>query len=544
MDYEKVIIRDIYWERIFLHIVVEPIKKGLKIENLDFGFYNKNLDKFIKVDPFKREDGKYEIELNVTCVSNRTFLPNGVWRLGFFEDEEFCPTLIDEDVAYRYDELSKIFRYGKGNQYAYTVDFDISAIEDSGLMIFTFRSYFMKKNMRWEKRHYLEEGISTHHVIKRLMFKFKTMGINCFYKLFCLIHPKNGKNIMFMSETKSYISGNLDALDKKAKELGLDKEYNISYSFRRAVGNNQSSFSWLKLIYKISKQDYIFVDDYAPIFNFLNISKKTTLVQLWHAGAGFKAVGYCRFGKKGSPYPTMSVHKKYNYGIVGSKKLVKVFEEVWSIDKESILPLGMARLDNYLDEKKQEDFKKSFYKEYPELKNKKIILFAPTYRGVGQGTAYYDFSKIDFKRIYDFCNDEYIFAIKLHPFIIEKPPIPEKYSSRIYDFGDCKNINELYYVSDIMITDYSSSYYEFSLLKRPILFYTYDRAFYELSRGVYQSIKESAPGKVCDTFDELMKALETKDYEYEKTLQFVEDNFDTYDNKASEKILKTILGKE
>lgn len=60
----------------------------------------------------------------------------------------------------------------------------------------------------------------------------------------------------------------------------------------------------------------------------------------------------------------MSDHKKYNYGIVGSEKLIKVFEEVWSIDKESILPLGMARLDNYLDPKKIKAFEEEFYKEY------------------------------------------------------------------------------------------------------------------------------------------------------------------------------------
>lgn len=81
-------------------------------------------------------------------------------------------------------------------------------------------------------------------------------------------------------------------------------------------------------------------------------------------------------------------------------------------------------------------------------------------------------------------------------------------------------------------------------MKRPILFYTYDRCFYELSRGVYQSIKESAPGKVCDTFDELMEALENKDYELDKTLQFVKDNFDNFNNDASKKILKTILNKK
>lgn len=541
---DNIIITNIFWERVFLHIIIKSTNEDFKINEHEIGFYNKRLKTFIPIESKETDQGQYEFEINITCVKNRSFLENGEWKFGYFQDEEFYDALIAEEPAYRYDDLSRIFRYGKGNQYCYTVDFDLIANETDGKLYFKLRSYFMRSNKRWHKRHQLEEGIYTKKFFKKSLFAVKIFAINAFYKLCLLFSPKNGKHVMFMSETKPFINGNLMFLDEEMKKEKLDEVYHITYSFRRAVGSNQSIFSWFKVLFKVARQDYIFVDDYAPIFNYLNLSKKTILVQLWHAGAGFKAVGYCRFGKKGSPYPCMSVHKKYNYGIVGSEKLIKVFEEVWSIDKESILPLGMARLDNYLDPKKIKAFEEEFYKEYPELKKKKIILFAPTYRGKGQATANYDFTKIDFERIYNFCKDEYVFAIKLHPFILDPPPIPEEYKNRIYDFSEVKNINDLYYVSDIMITDYSSSYYEFSLMKRPILFYTYDRCFYELSRGVYQSIKESAPGKVCDTFDELMEALENKDYELDKTLQFVKDNFDNFNNDASKKILKTILNKK
>jgi CDP-ribitol ribitolphosphotransferase len=57
----------------------------------------------------------------------------------------------------------------------------------------------------------------------------------------------------------------------------------------------------------------------------------------------------------------------------------------------------------------------------------------------------------------------------------------------------------------------SINYYEFSLMKKPILFYTYDREIYELTRGVYRKVKENAPGKVCDTFSELLNALSNED---------------------------------
>ncbi|MBE6140834.1 MAG: teichoic acid biosynthesis protein [Firmicutes bacterium] len=536
----EIIIKNISWERVFLSLTVSIDD----FKNKEFGFYNEKTEEFVKLDLEKKKDNVYFVKINMTSIKNRTFLNNGEWYFGTFIDNEFNKALVADDVAYKFDELSRIFRYGSKNLYAYTVDFKSVADETDSKLVFVMENYFLERNDNWKKRNALREIKNADSKFKKMFFFLAWKVLNFAYKTFNLFSIKDGKHVLIMSETKPFINGNLKAVDDKIKEMNLDKEFKITYSFRRAVGSNQSKISWLILLYKISKQDYIFIDDYAPIFSYLKLDKKTKLIQLWHAGAGFKAVGYCRFGKSGSPYPITSVHKNVTYGVVGAKKLIEVFEEVWGIDKESILPYGMARLDNFLDKEKQDNFKETFYKEYPNLKDKKIILFSPTYRGIGQATAYYDFSKLDFKRINDFCKDKYVFLIKLHPFITEKPDIPEEYSDKIIDFSFYKNINELYYVTDIMITDYSSCYYEFSLMKRPILFYTYDRCLYELSRGVYQNIKDSAPGKVCDTFDELMKSLENEDFELDKTKRFVKENFDTMDNKSSERIINNILLKD
>lgn len=536
----EIIIEDIFWERVFLNFVVS----GKGFENKEIGLYNEKTSEFVPVELKKSDEGKLFVRLNITCIKDRMFLNNGRWYFGFFDNDNFIKALVIEDAAYKFDSMSKVFRYGANDLYAYTVDFKSVADETDSKLVFLMESYFMEKNDKWKRRRPFHEASDSKSPIKKVLF-FVAWGIlNTVYKFFRLFSKNDGKHVLIMSETHDYIVGNLKALDDKIREMNLDKEFVMSYSFRRAVGNHQGKFSWIKLLYKIAQQDYIFIDNYAPIFSYLKLSKNTKLIQLWHAGAGFKAVGYCRFGKSGSPYPITSVHKNVTYGVVGSKKLTEVFEEVWGIDKKSILPYGMARLDNFLDKENINNFKEEFYKEYPNLKDKKIILFSPTYRGVGQATAYYDFSKLNFKEIYEFCGEEYVFLIKLHPFITEMPDISKKYSDRIIDFSSYKNINDLYYITDIMITDYSSCYYEFSLMKRPILFYTYDRCLYELSRGVYQNIKDSAPGKVCDSFEELMDSLKNKDYNLDKTIEFVKDNFDIFDDKASERIIKNILLKD
>ena len=78
-------------------------------------------------------------------------------------------------------------------------------------------------------------------------------------------------------------------------------------------------------------------------------------------------------------------------------------------------------------------------------------------------------------------------------------------------------------------------------MQRPVIFYTYDREIYELTRGVHRSIRENAPGKVCDTFDELMQALTDGDFEEEKIKKFVEDNFGEYQGNASDRVIDEIL---
>ncbi len=558
------------WERIFLEFEIET---DIELTNGDVTFAftkfkreitNKDeverygavpeIDFVVKetvpiaYDSAEAKYGKttYIFSQNMAAVNGREFLDNGKWRICAFyseRDEDFVSVVqVTKKLAYELDDLSHIFRYGR-DKYAYNLSFSIRNFEGEDLELY-FNSYFMITNKKWRKRKYIKEAFTFKGKLKRTYMFAVIWLIRAFYHIFAALTPKNGTRILFMTETKDYIWGNLKYISDRIKERGLDKEFKLSYSCRKSVGNHKNAFSWIKAVYMIAKHDYIFIDDYAPVFGFFKLSKKTTLVQVWHAGEGFKSVGYSRFGKGASPFPSESCHKAYTYALTGSKNLIKVYEEVFGIEKSAFLPTGMARLDDFLDEEKINDFRAKFYKEYPQFEGKKIILFAPTFRGAGQKQAYYDYDKIDLSRIYEFCADEWIFLLKMHPFVDEPIEIPSEYGDRIYDFATYPNINDLYYVTDILITDYSSNYYEYALMQRPVLFYTYDREFYELTRGVHRDVKGHAPGKVCDTFDELMTALENGDFEQEKTAQFVLDNFSEYDEHAADKAIDEILLKK
>lgn len=542
-------ITEIKWERIFLEFKIDSNYEneisfylarfdGKELMDSDYSETCKILEK-VPLQYDSSDGNVYCFSLNLAAANKRSFLNNGKWAVYAYAEGRSFPVYIKEEAAYNLEKMDRVFSYN-AEKYAYNVSFDLTSSDLINIRCF-INSYFMKVNDKWKKRKYIQEGFSLKEKINKFMYCIIIHCIRAYYTFFRTFVRNKGNKVIFMTETKEFLSGNLRYIYDRMLERRLDKDFNLTVSCRTVVGNHQSILSWIKTVNLIVKQDYIFVDDYAPIFGFIRLGKGVKLIQVWHAGEGFKSVGYSRFGKNGTPFPNTSCHKQYDYALTGSDRLIKVYEEVFGIEKAAFLPVGMPRLDDFLDINRINEFKEKFYTDYDWLKDKKIILFAPTYRGKGQKYAYYDYDKLDLGAIYDFCKDEYAFLIKMHPFIEEKIPVPDEYKDRIFDFTDYQNINALYYVTDILITDYSSNFYEYALMERPVIFYTYDRVVYELTRGVHRSVKDTAPGKVCDTFEELMESLNNKDYEIEKLIRFKNENFSEYDGCASDRVIDTIL---
>ena len=128
----------------------------------------------------------------------------------------------------------------------------------------------------------------------------------------------------------------------------------------------------------------------------------------------------------------------------------------------------------------------------------------------------------------------------MHPFIKEKVIIDEEYKPYIYDFSAEKDINELFYVTDILITDFSSNIYEFSLQKKPIIFYAPDKEFYQLTRGVHRTLDE-APGPVCIDFDEVIDVVTNGKFEREKLDKFIAESFDVHNKYASDLLIDNLI---
>lgn len=350
--------------------------------------------------------------------------------------------------------------------------------------------------------------------------------------------PRGRPRILFASEMRPAIAGNLLEIRDRMLGRGLDRVYDLHYSFRTLDTVTPEGSTLLAM--EFAAADIILIDDYFPMLNKVTLREDQRLIQVWHAGSGFKSVGYSRFGNYGSPRLT-DTHRKYTFAICGSTHLVPVYAEVFGIPEEAVIPTGLPRIDSFLDPVRTAGVKAAFAAAYPDFTDKKRILFAPTFRGDSARTAFYDYSKLDFARLYELCGDEYVFLMRMHHFIAGAPPIPEEYADRIFDFSRFPNGNDLLHSVDILITDYSSILYEFSLLDRPMLFFAYDRDLYSATRGFHRDYDEMAPGKVCLTFDDLVNAIETQDYEQWKVERFREENFDHIDTDSSDRVIDQLI---
>lgn len=456
-------------------------------------------------------DGSYTVSLNITNYGECSCLPQGYYSVVLFDGDKFAGEIVLETA-----KLSHTYRYGAGaGEYTVSLaDFEKGTIS-------------VKDTCK-------NAGVSKVTLAKNLLIKL-------IYKLSCK-KKSSKKTLLFMSEQSDKLGSNLSAVIDRLYERGLDREFNILTSARpMAKGVGLGFKSWLKLAVKLGRSDFLFTDDHAPILDWLELDDKVTFVQLWHAGAGFKSAGYARFGNEGGPKP-VSGYRRINYGTAGSRNIAPFFSEVFGINDDMILPTGMPRMDKYLDESHRKKKTDEIYSAYPTFKGKKIILFAPTYRGTNQKDAYYPYDKIDFEALYKYCTDTNSAVIfKMHPWVREKVPFKAEFSDRFFDFNSFADINDLFYITDVLITDYSSNIYEFSLMKKPMIFYAFDKEEYSLSRGFHRDFDKSAPGKVCSTFSLVMNCLENSDFDFHKVEEYVSFQFDYIDSFASDRVIDWII---
>ena len=264
--------------------------------------------------------------------------------------------------------------------------------------------------------------------------------------------------------------------------------------------------------------------------------KKKGIIYLntWH-GVALKHIGNDCPGRNDYNFDTL------NYLVVSGEHDEKVFRSAFNARSESYLRCGMPRNEELW---KAGDAERLVMREklgIPE--GKKVILYAPTWReSTDGGQSYAIKPPIHFDRWRERLGEEYVILFRAHHQTTKVLGVA--YDSFVWDMSDYPAVNDLMIASDLLITDYSAIAFDYSILCKPILTYTYDYDTYLAERGTYFDMNEKYPNPVCMTEEDLLGRILTLDYaeERENTARF-RDAFIEYGGEATKTCLRALFGK-
>jgi CDP-ribitol ribitolphosphotransferase / teichoic acid ribitol-phosphate polymerase len=351
------------------------------------------------------------------------------------------------------------------------------------------------------------------------------------------------RRVLFTSRLISEMSGNLEVVHQRMIERGLDHELDIRTMLKPGITTRWSVRDRFRLAYSLVTSAVIVVDDSFLPLRWVQLHPDVRIVQLWHASGAFKTVGYSRIGKPGGPSPYGSSVRYGNRAIVSSEHDVPFYAEAFGMPEANVFPTGIPRMDRYFDEGKRSAGIAAARSAFPEIIGRTTILFAPTYRGDGPKDAFYGYEHIDYAALHALCVErDAVVVIKMHPFVAEPPSIPVPFRDRLLDgSGASIDVNDLLFAVDLLITDYSSIVFEYSVLGRPMLFFAYDLDEYVASRDFYEPFEQFVPGRIVRTFDELLDAIRREDYETAKVAAFAERHFAHLDGGSTDRVIDELI---
>src|SRR5699024_10710969 len=361
---------------------------------------------------------------------------------------------------------------------------------------------------------------------------FKNIIKNTFFRLYKVIFLilgkcilKNSNIVIFESFLGKQYSDNPRAIYEYLREYY--PMYTLIWSAdREAVPKFQEldikytkRFS-LKWLYLMNRAKYWVSNSRMPLW--IPKPPSTIYLQTWH-GTPLKKLAYdmdqvLMPGTSTESYKRNFLYeaRKWDYLVSPNRYSTAILKQAFQFNKK-ILETGYPRNDYLINSNTTKEMNRIKAKQdLPD--DKKIILYAPTWRDnefYGKGRYKFDIP-MDLDRMKEELSDDYIILLRMHYLIAENIYLTGL-EGFVYDFSEYEDIRELYLISDVLITDYSSVFFDYVILKRPIYFYTYDLEEYrDTLRGFYLDFEKEAPGPIVKTTEELLNHIEEiEDYNYD-----------------------------
>ncbi|MCD7754400.1 MAG: CDP-glycerol glycerophosphotransferase family protein [Clostridiales bacterium] len=277
-------------------------------------------------------------------------------------------------------------------------------------------------------------------------------------------------------------------------------------------------------------------------------------LQCWH-GTPLKRLG-CDIQEEGNAMNSLAeIRRKYrlegektDFFLSPSPFASNCFRSAWQLGRRgragTVLELGYPRNDRLANATPEEC--QAMRQRLGIPPGKRVILYAPTFRDDQHvsGTGYAYRPAVDFTALRERLGEDYVILFRAH-YLVATACDFSAWDGFVLDVSGAEEINDLYLAADLLITDYSSTMFDYAVLRRPILFYMYDLEQYrDRLRGFYFDLDE-LPGPVLTEEAQLAPAIRaTEDFVWDDTWEAFRQRFAPLDDgDAARRVTEAVMGK-
>ncbi|MFF4290426.1 bifunctional glycosyltransferase/CDP-glycerol:glycerophosphate glycerophosphotransferase [Streptomyces sp. NPDC001739] len=362
--------------------------------------------------------------------------------------------------------------------------------------------------------------------------------LRVYHEVFCRL-PVKKRTVVFESHLGKQYSDSPRAIYEEMRRQGLEFEAIWSYAgspkdFPKGVTLvKRWSLPYLKAL----AQAEFWVDNQSYPLK-LTKRPETTYLQTWH-GSALKKMGFDQPALKAQTRQQQEEQQRsldrFDRFLVRSEHDVHTLARAFRLKEKTLLRVGYPRNDALVRARQREEElgrreRGPLAAELGIPEDKTVLLYAPTFRKAGGRHGRFELP-FDVERFAEQFGDRYVLLVRSH--YLNHVVLPPTVQGRVIDVSARHDVTPLLALADGLITDYSSVMFDYALLDRPLVFFTYDYDEYvHEGRGTYFDLLAHAPGPVVrteDDFHETVKSFETLSLEYaRKRAEFVA-KFGEYD---------------
>ncbi|MGX1758713.1 bifunctional glycosyltransferase/CDP-glycerol:glycerophosphate glycerophosphotransferase [Streptomyces lydicus] len=362
--------------------------------------------------------------------------------------------------------------------------------------------------------------------------------IRAYHEVFSRL-PVKKRTVVFESHLGKQYSDSPRALYEEMRRQGLEFEAIWSYAGTPKGFPKDATLvkRWSLPYLKALAQAEFWVDNQSYPLK-LTKRPETTYLQTWH-GSALKNMGFDQPALKAQTRQQQAEQQRsldrFDRFLIRSEHDVHTLAKAFRLQEKTLLRVGYPRNDA-LVRARQREADRGVRERGPLAAtlgipdDKTVLLYAPTFRKAGGRHGRFELP-FDVERFADRFGDRYVLLVRSH--YLNHVVLPPTVQGRVIDVSAHHDVTPVLELADGLITDYSSVMFDYALLDRPLVFFTYDYDEYvHEGRGTYFDLLEHAPGPVVrteDDFHQAIKAFDSQSAEYAESRKEFVAKFGEYD---------------